>query len=40
MASNEIKCLQEGLREAKERVDPAIAGITEAEARQLIAQNP
>lgn len=37
MASNEIKCLQDGLRAAKGRVDSAIAGITEAEAHRIPA---
>jgi len=37
MARNEIQRLQDGLRAAKERVDSAIAGITEAEAQQIPA---
>ncbi len=37
MARNEIQRLQQGLRAAKEKVDSAIAGITEADARQVPA---
>jgi len=37
VASKEIRRLQDGLRAAKERVDSAIAGITEAEAQQVPA---
>lgn len=37
MASDEIRRLQAGLRAAKQEVSTAIAGITEAEARQIPA---
>ena len=37
MASKEIQRLQDEIRAANERVNSAIAGITEAEARQIPA---
>ena len=37
MASNEIQRLQDEIRAANEKVNSAIAGITEAEARQIPA---